>query len=335
MTRMAISSEPTTAPVVPRPTPVAPSLWRAWIYLVVLSWRRQLRMRQTVWIAGALLLFTATFVSIMTASNRWGMRHWWYRFRTNEGEPRLYRTYNDIANESQWLLLATPRPVGLSNVEHALTAGVQVILDEAPFRNFTNVLVLTVLLPFLLPLWSLSFATESIGGDREANNLVWLLTRPLPRPAVFLGKYLALLPWTLCLNVGGFALLCLLSGWQGRQALQMYWPAVVAATFAFTALFFLMGAWFRRSAVIAIVYAFFFEPILGSMPGYFKRVSLTFYVKCMVFQEGGARGIRPDNPDVFLAVGGGTALAVLLTLTVVFLALGTYIFSRSQYQDVV
>ena len=39
---------------------------------------------------------------------------------------------------------------------------------------------------FLLPIWSLSFATEALGGERETNSLVWLLIRPLPRPAILI-----------------------------------------------------------------------------------------------------------------------------------------------------
>jgi hypothetical protein len=40
-----------------------------------------------------------------------------------------------------------------------------------------------VFLSFLLPLFSLSFATEALGSERESRSLVWLLSRPLPRGA--------------------------------------------------------------------------------------------------------------------------------------------------------
>ena len=59
----------------------------------------------------------------------------------------------------------------------------------------------------MLPLWSLSFATEALGGEREAGTLIWLLTRPLPRWSVYLAKYVALLPWGVGLNLVGFAVL--------------------------------------------------------------------------------------------------------------------------------
>jgi hypothetical protein len=157
----------------------------------------------------------------------------------------------------------------------------------------------------------------------------------LPRPAVYLAKFFALLPWTLGLNLGGFGLLCLASGQPGWLAFRLYWPAVLASTLAFSSLFYLMGAFFRRPAVAAIVYAFFLEVIFGTMPGYLKRISIGFYARCMMFDAASAFGIQPERPEIFLPVDGMTALGVLLGLTIVLLGIGTVVFSRSQYQEIV
>src|SRR5262249_13871697 len=89
---------------------------------------------------------------------------------------------------------------------------------------------------FLLPMWSLSFATEALGREREAHNLVWVLTRPLSRPAIYLAKLVAVLPWCLGLNLGGFALICAAGGDVGQQALALYWPAAAGGAVAFCAL---------------------------------------------------------------------------------------------------
>ena len=35
-----------------------------------------------------------------------------------------------------------------------------------------------------------------MGAEREGSSLVWLLTRPLSRPAIYLAKFVALLPWS-------------------------------------------------------------------------------------------------------------------------------------------
>jgi ABC-type transport system involved in multi-copper enzyme maturation permease subunit len=308
-------------------TSAEPSLLRAWFYLVGLSLRRQARARQMVWIALGLLAFACAFVAVNTAADRWNMRTWRWRSGT------VAQSYADWLDDTQLVLLALPRTAPGGAPDLIVVGAVKAFVNRAAFQVFSKLLVLSLFLGFLLPVWSLAFATEAFGGDRESNSLVWLLSRPLPRPAIYLAKFVAVLPWSLVLNVGGFALLCVLAGPPGRQALQLFWPAVVWATLAFCALFHLIGALFRRPAIIACVYVFFLEIILNLMPGYVKRISISFYARCLVFEAGGPFGIHPDNPAAFLPVTGSTALTVLVGATVLLLGLGTVLFSRMQYQD--
>jgi ABC-2 type transport system permease protein len=323
---------PTPHPDARAPTPEdlrpQPSLWRAWCYLVVLSWQRQARARQMVWIAVGLLAFSTALVAINTAAGRWGLH--------NRGFPgRNGPTYEQWIDRGEISSLLAHRSAGGQAVTSALFGSARMLLNESAFLVFSRWLVFSVFLSFLLPVWSLSFATEAIGGDREHNSLVWLLTRPIPRPAIYLAKFVALLPWSLGLNVGGFAILCLAGGQPGALALRLFWPAVFWATLAFTALFYLTGAFFRRPAVVAIVYSFFLETLLGNMPGYLKRVSIGFYARCMMFEAAQEYGVQPEKPSVFLPVDGTTATAVLIGLTVGLLVLGAVLFSRSQYHEVV
>ncbi len=150
---------------------------------------------------------------------------------------------------------------------------------------------------------------------REQNSLIWLLARPLPRPAIYLAKFVALLPWTVGLNMGGFALVCAAAGRPGLTALRLFWPAVLCATLAFAALFQMIGAAFRRPAIVAIGYSFFLEIILGNMPGVLKRVSVGFYAHCMMLEAADRHGIEIDRPNVYWPVDGTTAIIVLMTAT--------------------
>ena len=201
------------------------------------------------------------------------------------------------------------------------------------FQVFSHDIVLAMGCGFLLPIWSLSFATEALGREREAGNLVWVLTRPLSRPAIYLAKFVAVLPWCLGFNLGGFALICLAGGPTGQHAFGIYWEAVLAGSIAYAALFHLMGAWFRRAAVVAVLYSFFLESFMGSMPGYWKRLSISFYTRCLMFAPGSDYDVRPDNPATYLPVSGTTAGWVLAAATVLLLAWGTFVFSRSEYLD--
>jgi ABC-type transport system involved in multi-copper enzyme maturation permease subunit len=306
----------------------SPSSLRAWCYLVWLSWQRQARARQMVWIAVGLLVFAVLLVAIFTAAGTWSMeRHRW--------PYRQGLTYVQWADEIQVLMSVRDASTGGQGLQAALAASVRGFIDQSGFLVYSRWIVFAIFLSFLLPLWSLSFATEALGGERESNSLVWLLSRPLPRPAIYLAKFVALLPWSLGFNLGGFGLLCLVAGKPGAMAFHLFWPAVLWATLAFSALFFLMGAFFRRPAVAAIVYAFFLEVIFGNMPGYLKRISIGFYTHCMMYEAAEGFGVQPERSDIFLPVDGTTALAVLMGLTVVLLGIGMAVFARSQYQEIV
>jgi ABC-type transport system involved in multi-copper enzyme maturation permease subunit len=299
---------------------------QAWLYLVWLSWRRQARVRHMVWISVALLAVTAIAVIVQTFSMGWGLqraRPWW-RQSMMTYEQVFTGTY---AATSTTAVLGSPPTAALGS---GVMAAAFAVLQRTDFILFTNGIFL-IFVSFLLPLWSLSFGTEALGGDREGHNLLWLLTRPLPRPAIYLAKFVALLPWTLALNLGGFALICVAAGRPGLQALRLFWPAVLCATLAFAAMFHLIGSYFRRPAIIALVYAFFLETILGNMPGYLKRVSISFYTRCMMYDAAGTYGVQPKSPTVFLPVSGPAALAVLLGATVALLLLGMYLFNRTEY----
>jgi hypothetical protein len=308
----------TAAPPPLTSTESRPSLLRAWFYLVGLSLRRQARSRQMMWLAFGLLIFAVLMTALATAADLWH-------------RPRLQL----IVVETQ-LKIDAVRPGGPAQaLADACCAAARAALrgDASAAEVFSRWEVAAVFLGFLLPLWSLSFGTEVIGGQREQNNLIWLLARPAPRPAIYLAKFVALLPWALGFNVGGFALLCAAAGPVGATCLRLYWPAVLCASLAFAALFQLIGAAFRRPAVVAIGYSFFLEILLGNMPGYLKRVSIGYYAHCMMLEAAAAHGVQMDAPSVYWPVDGTTAMTVLLTTTAALLALGMIVFSRMEYHE--
>ena len=308
----------TKSPPTVTPAPARPSLLRAWCYLIVLSLRRQARARQMVWLALGLLIFSALMTSLATAADLWR-------------RPRLQM----ITAQTQAVIDAVRPGDPAQALADAYCGAARAALrsDAAAAEVFARWVVAAVYLGFLLPLWSLSFATEAIGGQREQDNLIWLLARPLPRPAIYLAQFLALLPWAIGFNVGGFALLCAAGGPQGVTCLRLFWPAVLCAALAFASLFQLIGAAFRRPAVVAIGYSFFLEIILGNMPGYLKRVSIGYYAHCMMLESAAAHGVQMDAPSVYWPVDGTTAMTVLLTATAALLALGMVVFSRMEYYE--
>jgi hypothetical protein len=278
------------------------------------------------WIALGLLVFSIFLVGLNTIGGRWSMHNW----RSPRRGGFTFDEWADVT-EVMGLRASLPGSAADAGLTQAIMASCRAAMRNSEFFVFANWFVFPIFVSFLLPIWCLSFSTEALGGEREGSSLLWLLTKPLSRPAIYLAKYLALLPWSLGLAMGGFALLCVAAGKPGWLALERFWPAVFCGTLAFSALYHLMGAFFKRPAIIALVYSFFLETLLGNMPGYLKRASIGFYTRCMMFDAAQDIGVEPEKPSVYLAVNGTTACWVLLGASVVLLLTGMLLFSRSEY----
>src|SRR4051812_27212846 len=156
---------------------------RAWTYLIWLSFQRQARAHLMVWIALGLLGLTALIVGMNTQAGRWSMAHWtWPRGGLRVSE-HLWNARRAAA------LPWSGEEAALMQMHEALFGAA--VQHASGFFVFSNWIVFFVFCNFLLPLWSLSFATEGLGREREAHNLLWVLTRPLSRPAIYFAKLLA------------------------------------------------------------------------------------------------------------------------------------------------
>src|SRR4029077_4490271 len=136
---------------------------------------------------------------------------------------------------------------------------------------------------------------------------------PIPRSAIYLAELLGTLPWCLVFGFGGFVALCLAGGKHGMTAISLDWPGAVAGTVALSALFHLIGAIFRRPVVVGLVYVFFYEALVGSLPGSLKLLSLTFHARCLMYNAAEAAGYPADMLEVSQAVSSTTAWAVLIS----------------------
>jgi ABC-type transport system involved in multi-copper enzyme maturation permease subunit len=324
---------------------------------------RQARLKQLVWVSLGLLILVGAFVGVSTALGRWTLAYRLFPWTDTEADVQVIASpqlgakplakspdgaerYVKVAPPHHFLVNYRELSENLDAVARwpwwnpathayysAFAGACDVLLSQSAFYVFSNWMVFSIFVSFLLPAWSLSFGTEALGGEREGRTLVWLLTRPMPRWSIYLAKFLALLPWSLGLNLGGFGLLCLLAGRAGRMAFHYYWPAVLLGALAFCSLYHLMAACFRRPAVVALVYSFFLEVLLGNMPGYMKRVSIGFYTRCLMFDRAAAYNVMPEKGSIYLPVSGGAAAFVLLSVTAVLLLAGMAVFSRAEYKD--
>jgi ABC-type transport system involved in multi-copper enzyme maturation permease subunit len=205
---------------------------------------------------------------------------------------------------------------------------------EPSLKKFGEEIVVQVFASFLVPILAICYGTGAVGGEREDRTLVYLLITPMPRPVAYLTKYSAAMILVLAWTAVSFTLTGIAGGRWGIEAAKLFWPAVMLGAAAYTSLFSTLGAAFRRGTIISLAYAMFLEGLLGNMPGIVKRLSLSFYIKCMIYDAGAEHNIGPTVArDLFLPISGNTAAWILSCLTLALLAIGIVTFARREYRD--
>lgn len=208
---------------------------------------------------------------------------------------------------------------------------------EPTTKRFAEEMLIPTYVAFLIPILAICYGASSIGGEREDGTLVYLLIASIPRPLVYAVKFVASLTLASCLAAAILALLCLLGGPFGREAWRIFWPASLLGVMTYTALFLFLGAVFRHGTVIALAYWFFLEVVMGNLPGIINRVSIAFYVRCLVYAAGSNHQIQPLGEEMrnqFRPIPGPTAALFLAALIAAFFLAGVVMFWRKEYRDV-
>jgi len=91
---------------------------------------------------------------------------------------------------NRWFLLYTLAFIGLSLAFSYMTLAGAGIVGFAGFGRTAASLINLVLL--IIPLMALTIGAQSLAGEEERNTLAYLLSQPINRAEIFLGKYLGL-----------------------------------------------------------------------------------------------------------------------------------------------
>jgi len=145
---------------------------------------------------------------------------------------------------------------------------------------------------FILPILGVFYGTSLIADEVDDKTITYLFTRPIPRSAVLLGKYLAYLVCTVLLVLPSVILVYFLIVPVAGGSVAAAFPSLLAdlgmlavGLAAYGAVFALVGARVKRPLVVGLVFAFGWEPTVLLFPGYLKRFTVAYYMQALVTHE--------------------------------------------------
>jgi ABC-type transport system involved in multi-copper enzyme maturation permease subunit len=175
--------------------------------------------------------------------------------------------------------LAALEPTALPSVNGARLSG----------PTLFGMMIWLMYLRFIVPVLGVFYGTALIADEVEDKTITYLFTRPIPRAAVLLGKYLSYLVCTILLVLPSVVIVYFLLVPIGGGSIGAAFPNLLVdlgtlalGLAAYGALFALAGARLKRPLVIGLVFAFGWEPGVLLFPGYLKRLTVAYYVQGLV-----------------------------------------------------
>lgn len=201
-----------------------------------------------------------------------------------------------------------------------------------------------ILMAFFLQIYivilALFYGTSVTAEEVENRTLAYLLTRPVPKTAIIVGKFAAYTALMFGMVAVGLAASYFVLNDARLDDLELY------ATFfgylgvlglgllAYTALFAFLGAVLKRAIILGLIFGFGWESVIQFFPGSTQRFSIVHYLKSLLpyrpESRAAGRGValllfRLEPTPPFVAV------LALAGICAGFLALTCWLFRAKEY----
>jgi ABC-2 type transport system permease protein len=190
---------------------------------------------------------------------------------------------------------------------------------------------------FIVPVLGVFYGTALMADEVEDKTLTYLFSRPIPRGAVLLGKYLAYLACTSLVVLPSVMLTYFLvvpfaEVGTTFRALVLDLAILALGLAVYGAVFAFVGTWLKRPLVVGLVFAFGWEQVAMALPGYLRQFTVAHWLQALV-----PHALPSDNALSVLqsffrqAPGAATSLGWLVGILAVFLWLAMRLVARREY----
>jgi ABC-type transport system involved in multi-copper enzyme maturation permease subunit len=239
------------------------------------------------------------------------------------------------------LVIGLPVMIALICRGVASVAGTSAKLDGVPISGgaLFGAMMWLLYLRFIVPILAVFYGTSLMADEVEDKTITYLFTRPIPRGAVMMGKYLAYLACTILVVLASVMLVFFLvvpinGGSIASSFLDLVKDLVLLAIglIAYGALFSWVGAQFKRPLLTGLVFVFGWEQVALAFPGYLKRFTIIYYLQSLVPHAMPSDDLLGMLQSMMReTVPLSTVLIALATITLVFLSLAIRVVSRREY----
>lgn len=198
-----------------------------------------------------------------------------------------------------------------------------------------NNMIMAFYLQFMILILALFYGTSVTSEELEGKTLTYLTTRPISKPAIIVGKYLAYTALTIFMTTVGVFFSFIVLNLNDLTDLALYSTllrdvAVLAlGLMCYTAFFTFVSTILKRSIMFGLIFSFGWENVIQYFPGSTQKFTIVHYLKSLLPGPSTRRfsfllfRLEPTST--------GTAVFMLFLIAAVFLVLACLLFTYKEY----
>jgi ABC-type transport system involved in multi-copper enzyme maturation permease subunit len=192
-----------------------------------------------------------------------------------------------------FMVLATGAPVAIAVLLRVIDAmgmsSFRVNGVPVPGPVIFGGMIWLLYLRFVVPVLGAFYGTSLVSDEVEDRTITYLFTRPVPRGAVIIGKYLAYLVCTALVVLPSVTAVYLLITPVSGGSIGATFPQLLTdlgllalGLAVYGAVFALIGALAPRPLVSGLILVFGWEQVALLVPGYLRRFTVAHYLQALV-----------------------------------------------------
>ncbi|MBS3818583.1 ABC transporter permease [bacterium] len=199
---------------------------------------------------------------------------------------------------------------------------------------FSNIIMMFYL-QFLILLLALFFGSSVCLDELEGKTLTYLTTRPVPKPAIILGKYAAYSVLIVLMTGAGVVFSFLILNCENLGDVSLYKillrdiSVLCLGLISYASFFTFLGTFLKKSVMVGLIFGFGWENVVQYFPGSTQKFTIAHYLKSLLPSLNTGRfsfllfRLEPTSPQA--------AVGMLFLITGFFLVLACVIFSFKEY----
>ena len=194
-------------------------------------------------------------------------------------------------------------------------------------------------LMFISILVALFYGTALVADEIDNKTIIYLFTRPIRKYTIIIGKFAAYILQVLLISIPPMLLTFLIIATDSRMSSDFAYSlslfskrlcVIILSLSVYGAIFTFLGALWKRSVIVGLLFAFGWEKMVIVVPGIIKKFSVIHYLLSVFPKDTTMR--RFMKMPIFTGSNPIVSIVILIAFIGIFLGLSIHTLYHKEYR---